>query len=106
MAAGAGGSMMLNLKAGPMRQHDYAPPLEVERPSGDDRPAVKPFFRTDQMLKDVRLALQQANAAEVPFDFAQRAEQLLAEASSMSHGQDDFSALIEPLEREADVRLS
>jgi 3-hydroxyisobutyrate dehydrogenase-like beta-hydroxyacid dehydrogenase len=105
MAAGAAGSMMLDLKARPMREHDYTPLFKGKSSSREEGEQVKPFFKTDQMLKDVRLALEQAGAAGVPFDLAQRAEELLAAAAAMSHGQDDFSSLIEPLEREAGYRL-
>jgi 3-hydroxyisobutyrate dehydrogenase-like beta-hydroxyacid dehydrogenase len=106
MAAGAGGSTMLNLKAGPMREHNYTPLVSVESQTrAREQPPSRAMFKTDQMLKDVRLALEQADAAGVPFDFAQRAEQLLAVAAEMSHGQEDFSSLIEPLEREAGFRL-
>ena len=50
MAAGSAGSTMLNLKAGPMRSHDYAP-----------------LFKLDHMLKDVGLCLEEGQAAGVPF---------------------------------------
>ena len=51
MAAGsAWGSTMLNLKAGPMRSHDYTP-----------------LFKLDHMLKDVGLCLEEGQAAGVPF---------------------------------------
>jgi 3-hydroxyisobutyrate dehydrogenase-like beta-hydroxyacid dehydrogenase len=105
MAAGAGGSMMLNLKAGPMREHDYAPLLSVESQARADGAPPRAMFKTDQMLKDVRFALEQARAAGVPFDFAERAEQILTEASAMGYGEADFSSIIEVEEREAGVRL-
>jgi 3-hydroxyisobutyrate dehydrogenase-like beta-hydroxyacid dehydrogenase len=106
MAAGAGGSKMLELKAGPMRAHDYKPLSNVESQArAGEQPPTRAMFKTDQMLKDVRLALQQASAAGIPFGLAQRAEEVLAAASAMSHGQEDFSSLIEPLEREAGYRL-
>lgn len=43
MGAGAGGSAMLDLKAGPMRTHDYTT-----------------LFKLEHMLKDVRLCLRRA----------------------------------------------
>ena len=42
MRAGSGGSAMLELKAGPMRAHDYST-----------------LFKLDHMLKDVRLCLEE-----------------------------------------------
>ena len=48
MAAGSGGSAMLDLKAGPMREHDYTP-----------------LFKLEHMLKDVRLCLEEGQAAGV-----------------------------------------
>ncbi|MDQ6606763.1 MAG: NAD(P)-dependent oxidoreductase, partial [Actinomycetota bacterium] len=53
MAAGSGGSAMLELKAGPMREHDYTT-----------------LFKLEHMLKDVRLCLEQGEAAGAPFPFA------------------------------------
>jgi 3-hydroxyisobutyrate dehydrogenase len=88
MAAGAGGSMMLNLKSGPMREHDYTP-----------------LFRLDQMLKDVGLCLQESRAAGVPFPFAALTREILLTASAMGHGDADFAALIEALEAAAGQRL-
>jgi 3-hydroxyisobutyrate dehydrogenase len=88
MGAGSGGSMMLELKAGPMREHDYTP-----------------LFRLDHMLKDVRLCLEAADAAGIEFGYAREADEVLGRASAMGHGNDDFSALIEVLEVDADMRL-
>jgi 3-hydroxyisobutyrate dehydrogenase-like beta-hydroxyacid dehydrogenase len=88
MGAGSGGSMMLELKAGPMRKHDYTP-----------------LFRLDHMLKDVRLCLEAADAAGIEFGYAREADEVLGRASAMGHGNDDFSALIEVLEVDADMRL-
>jgi 3-hydroxyisobutyrate dehydrogenase-like beta-hydroxyacid dehydrogenase len=88
MGAGSGGSAMLELKATPMREHDYTT-----------------LFKLDHMLKDVRLCVEQAQAEGVPFPLAEAAEQVLATASALGHGDDDFSALIDPLERAAGVRL-
>ena len=88
MSAGAGGSVMLDLKSGPMRNHDYST-----------------LFKLDHMLKDVRLCLQEAEAAGVPFEFAAATEAILADASSMGHGDDDFAALIASLEQDTGVRL-
>jgi 3-hydroxyisobutyrate dehydrogenase-like beta-hydroxyacid dehydrogenase len=87
-ATGSSNSTMLQLKAGPMRAHDYTP-----------------LFKLDQMLKDVRLALGQATDAGTSFPLASQAEAVLADASEHGFGDVDFAALIEPLEREAGVRL-
>ncbi len=46
MAAGSGGSAMLELKARPMREHDYTT-----------------LFKLEHMLKDVRLCLEEGQAA-------------------------------------------
>ena len=53
MGAGSGASTMLDLKAGSMRQHDYTP-----------------LFKLEHMLKDVRLCLEEGQAAGAPFGFA------------------------------------
>ena len=45
MGAGAGASFMLELKAGPMRAHDY-----------------DTLFKLEHMLKDVRLCIEAAQA--------------------------------------------
>ncbi|HWE32841.1 MAG TPA: NAD(P)-dependent oxidoreductase [Solirubrobacteraceae bacterium] len=88
MAAGAGGSMMLDLKAGPMREHDYST-----------------LFKLDHMLKDVRLCLEEAQDAGVPFEFAALAGQILSAASGRGLGDADFAALIEVLEGQAGFQL-
>jgi 3-hydroxyisobutyrate dehydrogenase-like beta-hydroxyacid dehydrogenase len=86
--AGSGGSVMLELKAEPMRTHDY-----------------RPLFKLDHMLKDVRLCLDQAAAAGVAFPFGSDVADLLSEASAMGFGEADFAALIEALESRSDLRL-
>jgi 3-hydroxyisobutyrate dehydrogenase-like beta-hydroxyacid dehydrogenase len=89
MRAGSGGSAMLELKATPMREHDFAP-----------------LFKLDHMLKDVRLCLEAADAAGVPFGSAQRAAQLLADSAAAGHGQEDFVAVLTALERLAGRSVS
>ena len=89
MAAGAGGSAMLDLKAGPMRRHDYTT-----------------LFKLDHMLKDVRLCLGEAEREGVPFPFSELTRDTLARAAEMGHGDDDFAALIEVLEAAANTRLA
>jgi 3-hydroxyisobutyrate dehydrogenase-like beta-hydroxyacid dehydrogenase len=86
--AGSGGSTMLTLKAGPMREHDYTT-----------------LFKLDHMLKDVRLCLEQASEAGVPFVFATDVESTLADASDRGFGDADFAALLETLEVRSGTRL-
>ena len=88
MGSGSGGSAMLDLKAGPMRAHDYAT-----------------LFKLEHMLKDVRLCLEEGQAAAVPFPAAARARDVLVAALARGHGDDDFAALIEALEAFAGARL-
>ena len=88
MGKGSGGSAMLDLKAAPMRAHDYAT-----------------LFKLEHMLKDVRLCLEEAQAAQVPFGAAARARDVLVAAMRRDHGDDDFAALIEALEGFAGVRI-
>jgi 3-hydroxyisobutyrate dehydrogenase-like beta-hydroxyacid dehydrogenase len=88
LAAGAGGSTMLDLKARPMREHDYTT-----------------LFKLEHMLKDVRLCLEESQAAGVPFPFAAAAREILSAAMGRGHAEDDFAALIEVLEGLAGARL-
>jgi 3-hydroxyisobutyrate dehydrogenase-like beta-hydroxyacid dehydrogenase len=88
MAQGSGGSAMLALKAGPMRDHDYTT-----------------LFKLEHMLKDVRLCLEEGQAAAVPFPAAARARDVLVAALARGHGDDDFAALIEALEAFAGVQI-
>jgi 3-hydroxyisobutyrate dehydrogenase-like beta-hydroxyacid dehydrogenase len=88
MAAGSGGSAMASLKAGPMREHDYTT-----------------LFKLEHMLKDVRLCLDEAQAAQASFTSAARARDVLIAAMARGHAQDDFAALIEALEGFAGTRL-
>src|ERR1019366_3191331 len=59
-SAGSGASAQLALKSTPMREHDYTT-----------------LFKTEHMLKDVRLCLEEAQAAGVPFPSAAHARDLL-----------------------------
>jgi 3-hydroxyisobutyrate dehydrogenase-like beta-hydroxyacid dehydrogenase len=88
MGAGSGASTMLTLKAGPMREHDYTT-----------------LFKLDHMLKDVRLCLEEGQAAGAPFPFAAVTREILSAAAGMGYGEDDFAALIEVLEGAARVKL-
>ncbi len=88
MAAGAGGSAMLDLKAGAMREHDYAT-----------------LFKLEHMLKDVRLCLEEGQAVGAPFTFAALTREILTAAMGRGLGDNDFAALIEVLEAQAATRL-
>jgi 3-hydroxyisobutyrate dehydrogenase-like beta-hydroxyacid dehydrogenase len=88
MGAGAGGSAMLGLKAGPMRTHDYTT-----------------LFKTEHMLKDVRLCLEEGQALGVPFPSAADAREVLTAAMGLGHADDDFAAMIEPLQNAAGTTL-
>jgi len=88
MGAGSGGSIMLALKAGPMRAHDYTT-----------------LFKLEHMLKDVRLCLEEGQAAGVPFAAASRARDVLVAALARGHADDDFAAMIEALEAFAAIRV-
>jgi 3-hydroxyisobutyrate dehydrogenase-like beta-hydroxyacid dehydrogenase len=88
MAAGSGGSAMLDLKATPMRTHDYTT-----------------LFKLDHMLKDVRLCLETVRSDGGSFEFGERTEAILAAASEMGYGEQDFAALIEALPAGGENRL-
>ncbi len=88
MAAGSGNSTMLELKARPMREHDYST-----------------LFKLDHMLKDVRLCLDEGAEIGAPFTFAALTRELLIAASGRGHGNDDFAAVIEVIEALADAKL-
>lgn len=88
MKAGSAGSAMLDLKAGPMRMHDYTT-----------------LFKTEHMLKDVRLCLEETQAAGVPFPAAAGAREVLSAAVGRGHGDDDFASVLEVLEALAGRRL-
>ena len=88
MGAGSGGSTMLELKAGPMRAHDYST-----------------LFKLEHMLKDVRHCLEEGQAAGVPFPAAADAREVLSAAMGRGHAADDFAALVEVLEGAAGLRL-
>jgi 3-hydroxyisobutyrate dehydrogenase-like beta-hydroxyacid dehydrogenase len=77
----AGGSVQAQLKARPMVEHDFTP-----------------MFRLGHMLKDVRLALEQAHGAMVPFLAAAEAGQLLEAARARGLGDADLAAVIEVVE--------
>jgi 3-hydroxyisobutyrate dehydrogenase-like beta-hydroxyacid dehydrogenase len=87
-AAGSGASAQLTLKSTPMREHDY-----------------RTLFKTEHMLKDVRLCLEEAQAAGIPFPSAAHARDLLTATLGRGHGEDDYAAIIEAAEGLAGRRL-
>jgi 3-hydroxyisobutyrate dehydrogenase-like beta-hydroxyacid dehydrogenase len=88
LSAGSGASAQLALKSGPMRAHDYTT-----------------MFKTAHMLKDVRLCLQEAELAGVPFPSAGHAHDVLAATMARGHADQDYSAMIEAAEGFAGRRL-
>ena len=88
MASGSAASTMLTLKGKPMAEHDYTP-----------------LFKTEHMLKDVRLGLEEAQRAGVPFSTDALARDALAAACARGHGQLDFASMIEPVEGAAGSRI-
>ncbi|HEU4974552.1 MAG TPA: NAD(P)-dependent oxidoreductase [Baekduia sp.] len=88
LGAGSGASTMVELKAEPMQAHDYTT-----------------LFKTDHMLKDVRLCLEQAQADGVPFPAAAAARDALVAASGRGFGDQDFAAIIEAFEGLAGLRI-
>jgi 3-hydroxyisobutyrate dehydrogenase len=88
VSAGSGASAQMELKSTPMREHDYTT-----------------LFKTEHMLKDVRLCLEEAQAAGVPFAAAAHARDLLTATMGRGHGARDYAALIEAAEGLAGQRL-
>src|SRR4029078_4086740 len=88
MGAGSGGSAMLGLEAARKREHDYTT-----------------LFKLEHMLKDVRLCLEEGQAAGVPFPAAADAREVLSAAMGRGLGDADFAAIVEVLEGLADIRL-
>src|SRR3954447_5196316 len=88
MGAGSGGSAMLDLKAGPMRAHDYTT-----------------LFKLEHMLKDVRLCLETGQEAGVGFPAAAAVREVLSAAMGRGLGDHDFAALLEVLEGAAGLRV-
>ena len=87
-SAGSGASAQMDNKATPMRRHDYTT-----------------LFKTAHLLKDVRLCLEEAQQAGVPFPSASHARSLLIATMGRGHGEDDYASLIEAAEGLAGWRL-
>jgi 3-hydroxyisobutyrate dehydrogenase-like beta-hydroxyacid dehydrogenase len=85
---GSGASAQMQMKSGPMREHDYTT-----------------LFKTEHLLKDVRLCLEEAQSAGVPFPAAAHARDLLAATMGRGHGAEDYASLIEAAEGLAGRRL-
>jgi len=88
LSSGAAGSVVLDLKAGPMRAHEY-PKL----------------FKTQHMLKDVQHCLDAVGAQGVPFPAASDAREILVATVGRGLGDEDYAAVIETLEGLAGLRL-
>lgn len=87
-SAGSGASAQLALKSGPMRAHDYTP-----------------LFKSAHLLKDVRLCLQEAENAGVPFPSAAHARDVLAATLARGYADRDYAAIMEAVEGFAGRRL-
>jgi 3-hydroxyisobutyrate dehydrogenase-like beta-hydroxyacid dehydrogenase len=79
---------MVDLKATPMLQHDYTT-----------------LFKLEHMLKDVRLCLEEGARLQVPFPSAAFAHELLLAGIARGRGDEDFAAIVEPLEGLAGTTL-
>ncbi len=88
VSSGSGASTQLELKSRAMRDHDFTT-----------------LFKTDHLLKDVRLCLEEAQAAGVPFPSAGHARDLLSATRGRGHGEEDYAAIIEAAEGLAGRRL-
>ncbi|MGN6372533.1 MAG: NAD(P)-dependent oxidoreductase [Solirubrobacteraceae bacterium] len=85
---GAGASAQMGMKSQAMREHDFTA-----------------LFRTEHLLKDVRLCIEEAQAAGVPFPAAAHARQLLTAAMARGHGQADYASIVEAAEGLAGRRI-
>jgi 3-hydroxyisobutyrate dehydrogenase len=77
VAAGAGASTMLELKAGPMLEGNF-----------------EALFKLEHMLKDVRHCLAEAHALGLELPLASVAEGLYTAAAENGHGEEDFAAVV------------
>ena len=88
MQAGSGASAMLDLKAGPMRAHDWST-----------------LFKLEHMLKDVRLCIEEASAAGVDVELIDRTAEVLEAAARKGLGERDFAAVLEVVEERSGARI-
>ncbi|HEX4010138.1 MAG TPA: NAD-binding protein [Solirubrobacteraceae bacterium] len=73
---------------------------------GDKRiPDNTTLFKTEHMLKDVRLCLEEGQALGVPFPSAAYTREILTAAMGLGHADDDFAAMIDPIENAAGTEL-
>jgi 3-hydroxyisobutyrate dehydrogenase-like beta-hydroxyacid dehydrogenase len=84
MAAGSGGSAMLDLKAGPMVDHDF-----------------EPLFKLAHMLKDVRHCLTEAERLGARMRLGAAAETDYSRADRKGLGEQDFAAVVEVVEEDS-----
>jgi len=84
LSSGSGASTMLSLKARPMLERDFTT-----------------LFKTDHMLKDVRLCLDEASRTGVRFPAAEHALELLEQAAGEGHGDEDFASIVDPAQSRA-----
>jgi 3-hydroxyisobutyrate dehydrogenase-like beta-hydroxyacid dehydrogenase len=82
MAAGSGGSAMLDLKAGPMLEHNF-----------------EPLFKLAHMLKDVRHTLAAADRLGADMWLGKEAEKAYTRADRKGLGEQDFAAVVEVVEK-------
>jgi 3-hydroxyisobutyrate dehydrogenase-like beta-hydroxyacid dehydrogenase len=88
MRAGSGASAMLELKAGPMRAHDWST-----------------LFKLEHMLKDLRLCLEEAKAVGARMELVEDTAAQLAAAERQGLGERDFAAVLEVVEERSGARL-
>jgi 3-hydroxyisobutyrate dehydrogenase-like beta-hydroxyacid dehydrogenase len=84
MAAGSGGSAMLELKAGPMLEHHF-----------------EPLFKLAHMLKDVRHCMTEAERLGARMKLGAAAEADYSRADRKGLGEQDFAAVVEVVEEES-----
>lgn len=63
------------------------------------------LFKLEHMLKDVRLCLEEGQALGVPFPSAAYTREILIAAMGLGHADDDFAAMIEPLQNAGGTEL-
>ncbi len=78
LGAGSGGSTQLDTKLTAMRERDF-----------------RALFKTEHMLKDVRLCLAEARAAGVAFPAAEHARELLEAAVERGRADEDYASIVE-----------
>ena len=81
MGSGSGGSTMLDIKAGPMVEHDFTP-----------------LFKLAHMLKDVRHTLSEADRLGAHMGLGKMAEHAYTQADRKGLGEQDFAAVVEVVE--------